>query len=232
MLSSAPVTVSVKSTFLDFATDEAPPPGGRRRSLPPSFPGPGGASPHQDEAQLLRLSQILSAAPRPSSGLAPRSPTSSLGGDSPGSQQDAFKGLAGAAPAPGAAPVGKPRAHVERRNIGSDGHAAGTCRPCAFARSAAGCKFGAKCTFCHIVEEHTASLRVRPCKGKRERFKRQMATIERAVSMDPDLLADGHLSLPALVDRSSKTRARVMERLTQVAADARRACGQGVAAAS
>lgn len=52
-------------------------------------------------------------------------------------------------------------------SLGSAGHADRTCRPCAFARSTAGCKFGAECNFCHLVAEHPESVRMRPCKGER-----------------------------------------------------------------
>jgi len=105
-------------------------------------------------------------------------------------------------------------------SVGSQGHATRDCRPCAFVRSAAGCKFGTACNFCHVVGEHPEAVRVRPCKGKRERLKRQLQTIEKAVAQDPDLLASGSLTLPALVDRNSKTHARVMAHLAQVAANA------------
>lgn len=113
----------------------------------------------------------------------------------------------------------------ESPSLGSAGHAAGTCRPCAFARSSAGCKFGDSCNFCHLVSEHPESVRMRPCKGKRERFKRTMAAIEEQVSKNPDLLSGGGLSLPAFVDRNPQARARVMAQLAQVAAEAYRGAG-------
>mmetsp|Transcript_33769 Transcript_33769/g.97033 ORF Transcript_33769/g.97033 Transcript_33769/m.97033 type:complete len:297 (+) Transcript_33769:113-1003(+) len=125
----------------------------------------------------------------------------------------------GAAPAVEAATAGSSD-DVASLSIGSQGHATGDCRPCAFARSNAGCKFGASCRFCHIVAEHPESVRVRPCKGKRDRLKRQMDAIEKAVANDPDLLASGSLVLPPLVDRSGKARSRVMAQLSQIAADA------------
>mmetsp|Transcript_29449 Transcript_29449/g.83928 ORF Transcript_29449/g.83928 Transcript_29449/m.83928 type:complete len:268 (-) Transcript_29449:32-835(-) len=112
-------------------------------------------------------------------------------------------------------------------SVGSAGHATRECRPCAFARSSSGCKFGTDCHFCHIVEEHPESVRVRPCKGKRERLKRQMDAIEKAVAEDPDLLTSGKLALPPLLDRGSSSRIRVMAHLAQVAADAYRIRGGG-----
>lgn len=107
-------------------------------------------------------------------------------------------------------------------SVGSQGHATRTCRPCTFARSTVGCKFGADCQFCHEVADHPEAVRVRPCKGKRERFKRQMAAIEKAISEDPDLYYQGQLSLPALADRSDRSRSRIMAQLSETAAGAYR----------
>jgi len=104
-------------------------------------------------------------------------------------------------------------------SIGSQGHQEGTCKPCAFSRSSAGCKFGSACAFCHLPS-HAKAARLRPCKGKRERTKRQMARLEDAVAMDPDLFTNGGLELPALIDCSPAARARMMSCLAKVAADA------------
>lgn len=109
-----------------------------------------------------------------------------------------------------------------RTSIGSIAHAEKQCRPCAFARSSAGCKFGMLCNFCHIVAEHPEAVRARPCKGKRERFKRTIALIEERVANDPDFFSGGGLTLPAFVDCNPRARARVMAQLAQVAADSYR----------
>mmetsp|Transcript_97553 Transcript_97553/g.281506 ORF Transcript_97553/g.281506 Transcript_97553/m.281506 type:complete len:218 (-) Transcript_97553:218-871(-) len=112
-------------------------------------------------------------------------------------------------------------------SLGSAGHATRTCRPCAFARSAAGCKRGAACTFCHVISEHSESVRARPCKGKRDRLKKAMAAIQERVAENPDLLSSGSLSLPAVVDRNPQARARTLAQLAQVAAEAYRGAAQG-----
>eukprot|EP00429_Kryptoperidinium_foliaceum_P084267 CAMPEP_0176233934 /NCGR_PEP_ID=MMETSP0121_2-20121125/26076_1 /TAXON_ID=160619 /ORGANISM="Kryptoperidinium foliaceum, Strain CCMP 1326" /LENGTH=368 /DNA_ID=CAMNT_0017573335 /DNA_START=57 /DNA_END=1164 /DNA_ORIENTATION=+ len=134
----------------------------------------------------------------------------------PCATQVAWIDVAQARPPEGAPPGDRPVL-----SVGSQGHASGSCRPCAFARSAAGCKFGAECQFCHEVADHPEAVRVRPCKGKRERFKRQMAAIERAIAEDPDLYDRGGLSLPALADRSDRARSRIMAQLQEAAAEAR-----------
>jgi len=119
-------------------------------------------------------------------------------------------------------PAPAPAAQLSSPSLGSAGHAERACRPCAFARSLAGCKFGAACNFCHLVAEHPETVRMRPCKGKRERFKRTMAAIEGKIAQNPELLSNGGLSLPAFVDRNPQARARVMAQLAQVAAGAYR----------
>lgn len=127
-------------------------------------------------------------------------------GDSPTSLQSGAAGTLGSGSYP---------------SVGSAGHGLGKCRPCAFARSSSGCKFGAECSFCHLVAEHTEQVRMRPCKGKRERFKRAMAAIEGKVAQNPELLDDGALVLPAFVERNPHARERIMAQLAQVAAEAR-----------
>jgi len=105
-------------------------------------------------------------------------------------------------------------------SAGSAGHALGTCRPCSFAGSAAGCKFGASCSFCHLTSEHVGTARQRPCKGKRDRIKKAMEVIERKVAENPEYLDSGAFFLPALVDKNPQMRARAMAQLSQVATGA------------
>lgn len=56
---------------------------------------------------------------------------------------------------------------------GSVGHELGTCKPCLFVHSKVGCQNGAECTFCHM--QHTRNSKPRPCKGKRDRYKKLIA---------------------------------------------------------
>mmetsp|Transcript_63431 Transcript_63431/g.182591 ORF Transcript_63431/g.182591 Transcript_63431/m.182591 type:complete len:374 (+) Transcript_63431:141-1262(+) len=105
-------------------------------------------------------------------------------------------------------------------SAGSRGHDEGLCKPCAFVGSEAGCRFGVDCRFCHVRAEHVKAARMRPCKGKRQRIKRQIARIEEAVAADPELLVNGGLELPSLVIQNAKARARVMAALAKVPANA------------
>jgi len=225
----AHISIVLKNTFLDVADGHAEPePGARRRhnSAPPAFWRQGSEEASGDvdleaaAAQLVRLDAIVRDDVRPERlanapvglPLAWKTPRWSSEAD----DEDETSTCAGS---PTMTEPGSPIANF---SVGSAGHAAGTCRPCAFARSSAGCKFGVSCSFCHVVAEHSESVRMRPCKGKRERFKRTMAAIEEKVAENPDLLSSGSLTLPAFVDRDPQAKARIMAHLSQVAAEAYR----------
>mmetsp|Transcript_23148 Transcript_23148/g.66439 ORF Transcript_23148/g.66439 Transcript_23148/m.66439 type:complete len:251 (-) Transcript_23148:324-1076(-) len=240
MLATASPSLTVKNGFLEFQFGdlvESSPLASRPRSLPPKFRcAEGGADDGDDdvaqdagEEQLRCLAEIMSPKPRPRlANLASPSPTASLVGSpasfGEGSSSSSSSKMDGYMAMP-------PSVHREAidaedlasYSVGSQGHTQRRCKPCAFARAPPGCKFGAACCFCHVVAEHPEPVRVRPCKGKRERVKRQLAALEQAISKDPELLAAGNLVLPALVERGEAARARVMAHLSQVAADAYRA---------
>eukprot|EP00429_Kryptoperidinium_foliaceum_P064997 CAMPEP_0176066638 /NCGR_PEP_ID=MMETSP0120_2-20121206/33257_1 /TAXON_ID=160619 /ORGANISM="Kryptoperidinium foliaceum, Strain CCMP 1326" /LENGTH=429 /DNA_ID=CAMNT_0017400247 /DNA_START=16 /DNA_END=1302 /DNA_ORIENTATION=- len=137
------------------------------------------------------------------------SPSSSTDGVSSPASQAESSGPPSGDGSPGAWP-----------SIGSMGHATRNCRPCAFTRASMGCKFGEQCNFCHMTADHPEVVRARPCKGKRERMKRMMASIKERVSENPDLFANGGIVLPAFVEANPRSRAAAMSQLAQVAADA------------
>jgi len=63
----------------------------------------------------------------------------------------------------------------EPTSLGSEGHDA-NCKVCLFVFSPAGCENGVLCTFCHF--NHKRAHRPRPCKGKRNRFRKLVARVE------------------------------------------------------
>lgn len=107
-------------------------------------------------------------------------------------------------------------------SIGSRGHAAGSCTPCAYVGSSRGCKFSVACDFCHFVDEHAPKTASRPCKAKRMRIKRAMAAIEERVAENPDVLSGGDFRLPPLLEQNPRTRARAMAQISEVAASSYR----------
>lgn len=63
--------------------------------------------------------------------------------------------------------------------------------------------------------------RSRPCKGKRERFKKAMSLVAEIVARDPDIVHSSCLRLPALLDSDPREKARAMRKLSAIAAEAR-----------
>jgi len=62
----------------------------------------------------------------------------------------------------------------ELPSLGSVSHGdAGGCKPCLFAFSKCGCANGVSCEFCHF--RHKRKDKPRPCKGKRDRYKKLIA---------------------------------------------------------
>merc|ERR1712232_47426 len=61
----------------------------------------------------------------------------------------------------------------------------GTCKPCFFMVTKKNCTNGKSCNFCHMP--HDPVDRVRPCKGKRARAKRQAKKVAEACSSVEEL---------------------------------------------
>jgi hypothetical protein len=61
-------------------------------------------------------------------------------------------------------------ADLGQPSLGSARHDVGACKPCLFVHTEAGCQKGALCDFCH--QPHKRKSKPRPCKGKRDRYRR------------------------------------------------------------
>lgn len=82
--------------------------------------------------------------------------------------------------------------------LGSDQHASGNCKPCAFVRKQRGCDKGASCSFCHLCTEDEYKAKVGKRKGEandriRKKFK----------SMDDHIDKPGHVTATRSSERSS-----------------------------
>jgi len=64
-------------------------------------------------------------------------------------------------------------------SVGSALHDQGTCKPCLFRYTSTDCKNGYNCAFCHL--SHRRGSRNRPCKGKRDRYKKLIARQDETV---------------------------------------------------
>ncbi|CAK0826598.1 unnamed protein product [Prorocentrum cordatum] len=63
-------------------------------------------------------------------------------------------------------------------------HAAGTCKPCLFLRTEAGCALGRACRFCHLP--HAAERRARPSTARRTPCKQLVASLDTKCGGDAD----------------------------------------------
>lgn len=63
----------------------------------------------------------------------------------------------------------------EPTSVGSAGHDQ-SCKPCLFVHSKVGCRKGVMCEFCHF--KHNRRSRPRPCKGKRNRYRKLLNRLE------------------------------------------------------
>mmetsp|Transcript_60186 Transcript_60186/g.193782 ORF Transcript_60186/g.193782 Transcript_60186/m.193782 type:complete len:279 (+) Transcript_60186:147-983(+) len=61
-------------------------------------------------------------------------------------------------------------------SLGSIPHVTGTCKPCIFVRAGIGCQNGVRCEFCHLTHQHKS--KPRPCKGKRDRYRKLILRAE------------------------------------------------------
>lgn len=87
-------------------------------------------------------------------------------------------------------------------SAGSEKHDEGGCKPCLFVHTHVGCQNGAQCEFCHYV--HKRKSKPRPCKGKRERYKKLLTRMGEAIDGSSDA-GSGSASASFASPRSSHT---------------------------
>lgn len=61
-------------------------------------------------------------------------------------------------------------------SVGSAKHDEDGCKPCLFVHTHVGCQNGSNCEFCHYI--HKRKNKARPCKGKRERYRKLLLRME------------------------------------------------------
>jgi len=96
------------------------------------------------------------------------------------------------------------------------------CRPCLYFNSSAGCPQGSACRFCHLWHPQSGMARqkIRPCKGKRERYRKLVSKIKKQIESQPDLEPED-LDLPASVLENPSLHAKLMARITQILGEVR-----------
>jgi len=64
-------------------------------------------------------------------------------------------------------------------SMGSALHWEDQCKPCLFVHTKVGCQNGASCEFCHFP--HKRKNKPRPCKGKRDRYRKLISRMEQEI---------------------------------------------------
>jgi len=84
-------------------------------------------------------------------------------------------------------------------SVGSALHASLKCRPCIYVPN---CGRGAACKFCHSPEHEYSDrqARIRPCKGRREKYKRFVAKTFEEIERNPDSFDLESVRLPATIE--------------------------------
>ncbi len=101
----------------------------------------------------------------------------------------------------------------EPTSIGSMLHEKDMCKVCVFA-FAGNCTNGVFCEFCHLP--HRRALRktaMRPCKGKRDRYRKLVSRLEGEIQCDPDSFDVDKLELPPSIAADECARAKLLAKL-------------------
>merc|ERR1719265_117889 len=99
-------------------------------------------------------------------------------------------------------------------SLGSAQHEAGLCQPCLFALTKVGCRNGSSCDFCHLG--HKRKHKPRPCKGKRDRYRKLLARIESVIDANPNVeVADTLQNLPPSVEANLELKAKLTARVNK-----------------
>eukprot|EP00746_Dinoflagellata_sp_MGD_P131360 gnl/MRDRNA2_/MRDRNA2_65149_c0_seq2.p1 gnl/MRDRNA2_/MRDRNA2_65149_c0~~gnl/MRDRNA2_/MRDRNA2_65149_c0_seq2.p1 ORF type:complete len:285 (+),score=43.30 gnl/MRDRNA2_/MRDRNA2_65149_c0_seq2:610-1464(+) len=108
-------------------------------------------------------------------------------------------------------------------SIGSIGHEKEGCSPCLFAFSKDGCQNGILCNFCHF--QHKRKTKPRPCKGKRDRYRKLVTKMESIITQNPWNWEVMETLPPSIVGNPS-LRHKLMSKLNAFAENAKTAQSQ------
>jgi len=96
-------------------------------------------------------------------------------------------------------------------SVGSALHSQKKCSPCAFYHASVRCREGVMCAFCHL--NHNVKVRIRPCKGKRERYKKLKDHLFNRIENDPEGFNPNTLNLPPSIADDEILKAKLMSSL-------------------
>lgn len=96
-------------------------------------------------------------------------------------------------------------------SIGSLAHSEGNCKPCLFVCTKVGCQNGMECEFCHFP--HKRKNKPRPCKGKRDRYRKLVGRMEQLILSNPRVLEESPEDLPPSIKDNPVLRNKLMSKV-------------------
>jgi len=140
-------------------------------------------------------------------------------------------------------------------SIGSLLHSQGSCRPCRYVISTRPCPDGLRCGFCHLLHDNLASnvasmmdsmampvdeeahVGKRPCKTRREKYRKLVAACESQIREDPFGWSIESVQIPPSINGNLDLKNKFLMRLMSIAEEAqqeaqRNAIHDGTAASS
>mmetsp|Transcript_107558 Transcript_107558/g.195647 ORF Transcript_107558/g.195647 Transcript_107558/m.195647 type:complete len:471 (+) Transcript_107558:70-1482(+) len=99
-------------------------------------------------------------------------------------------------------------------SIGSIGHYDGQCKVCLFVYAKPGCMSGVECSFCHFPHKRMKRKnKMRPCKGKRDRYRKLVVRLTQSIEEDPDNFDLDRVELPPSVEKSETVKEKLRKKM-------------------
>jgi len=121
----------------------------------------------------------------------------------------------------------------EPSSTGSVGHANGVCKVCIYFAGPDGCSSGVACSFCHLPHKPgKRKSKLRPCKGKRDRYRKLLTRLQQQVEEDPDGFNAENLDLPPSISSNEAGKAKLVARMELLASQVKAARAGAASGAS
>jgi len=128
--------------------------------------------------------------------------------------------------------------------IGSTLHASNQCKPCRHKMASQPCTDGLWCLYCHMDHELCAAVgsashqrvadgngrsKARPCKGKRDRYRKHVSKISEQIMADPFSWSAETMEVPPSIEGNPDLKRKFMARMAAIAEHARTQVAQAAA---
>jgi len=134
-------------------------------------------------------------------------------------------------------------------SIGSTLHMTAQCKPCRYKIMQQPCADGVRCMYCHMDHNLSTSLesvniaqqptadgggksKVRPCKGKRDRYRKHVSRITEQIMANPFSWSVDRMEIPPSIECNPELKRKFLARMAVIAEHARTQGAQAVASSS